>query len=253
MKTSEAITIVHTEHGMCLTSREFDSWRDVQGAFEDYKASLGPFAIDELVEYLRIEYRDAPFDLWAVRGLASRPGTCSWALTESRPIGDGLTLGSTDGDSLRLAIDGFQFPDAEDLNKRFSWYFVDGNATQSGRSWQFRWQALTCSTAPLICGWLFDLANWVERGPSAEPPDAPWLVEPNVQFTNVEWEHGRALITVELSQEFSPPANRAQPADKHAVLRIRSTAEELRSSAIDFAATIARFPIAPGPSRPVKH
>ena len=76
---------------------------------------------------LRIEYAEPPFDLNDIRRVASRPDTCTWAATDSPPAGEGLTLGTTDGDSLRLAIDGFQFPNAEDQEKRFSWYIVEGS------------------------------------------------------------------------------------------------------------------------------
>ncbi|MCP4968392.1 MAG: hypothetical protein GY926_24560 [bacterium] len=254
MHSGEPITIVHTDTGMCLTTRQFDDWRNVQAAFEDYETSLGPFAVDELLEYLQIEYPNSqPFGRGDVLRLASRSNAFIWAAIESPPEGDGLKLGTTDGDSLRLAIDGYQFPDAEDPEKRFSWYMVEGCATRDGRAWDFRSQALTCDVAPLICGWLFELANRGERNVGTESPRPPWLIEPNLQFPSVSWENGRALLTIDLDLEFLPPDVRQsrRGAGTPEVLRVRATADDLRRAAVDFAATIARFPVAPGPSRPV--
>ncbi len=57
------ITIVHTRRGMLLSKRKYGDWREVQDSFDDYKTSLGPYALDELWEYLNIEYPGAvPFD-----------------------------------------------------------------------------------------------------------------------------------------------------------------------------------------------
>lgn len=254
MSPAEPITIVHTKSGMCLTTARFDSWRDVQAAFEDYMTSLGPFVVDELLDYLQIEYpSDSPFGRNDVLTLAHRPNAFSWAASGSVPTGDGLVLGTTNGDSLRLAIDGYRFPEADDLDERFSWYVVDGSATTDGRAWNFRWQALTCDTAPLICGWLLEVATWTERGAGNEAPSPPWLIEPNVQFPDLAWENGRALLTVDLDLEFLPPELRnGRGAGNPQRLRIRATAEELRSAAIAFAATAARYPAVYGPSRPVE-
>jgi len=254
-KSEHPITIVHTEGGMCLTTKQFGGWREVQGDFEDYKTSLGPFDVDELVDYLRIEYPSrAPFSQDDVRSLTGRSSAYMWAAIESLPEGDGLKFGATDGDSLRLAIVGYQFPEHENRRKRFSWYVVDGSATAGGRAWDFRWQALTCDDAPLVCGWLFEVANWVEAGSGEdESPRPPWLVEPNLQLVDVIWQNGRALLTVELDLEFLPPEfRRGRPrAGNPEVLRIPVTAEDLRRAALEFAETIVRYPVEPGPSRPV--
>lgn len=241
------ITIVHTETGMCLTTREFDGWREVQDRFDDYKTSLGPFSHAELDAYLTEEYPETPSNEIRDFRLLRMQDSFTWAPHQSSPTGDGLKLGTTSGDSLRLAIVGYQFPDADDIRKRDSWYIVDGTATSTGEEWHFQWQALTCDTAPLICHWLFELASWLTTGdPDAEAPPAPWLIEPNIQFPSTQRINGRVHMAVELSHEFRPRPGKA----KTIVLRV--TAEELRKAAIDFAATIAQFPTATRPSRPTQ-
>ncbi len=250
-KPAEPITIVHTTHGMCLTTCRFDTWRDAQTEFEYYQYSLGPYGPNNLLEYLQIEYGTPPFDASDIRLMSRQANAFSWASTDAPPVGPGLKLGTTRGDSIRLAIADYQFPDPAD-QMHFSWYVVDGTATKAGDSWGFKWQALTCDDAPLICAWLFEVANWIERGLSDEPPEPPWLIEPNLQFVGVEREHGRAVLSIELDAEFKPPeVRRPRTAGNPVSLSIRSTARELRSAAIDFAATIARYPLGAGPSRPV--
>lgn len=250
----QLITIVHTETGMCLTTKRFDRWQDIQAMFDGYKTSLGPYEPDDLLDYLQAEYPNRPpFSRFDVLGLAHRTDAYSWAMRDL-PKGDGLKLGSIDGESFRLAVDGLQFPDAAELEKRFSWYVVEGSASRSGEAWDFAWQALTCDAAHLICGWLFEVASWIELGPGADAPSPPWLIEPNLQFTSVSWENGRALLTIELDLEFRPPAVRQgrKGAGSPETLRVRATAEELRNAAIDLSATIARHPVPSGPSRPVE-
>ena len=252
-KEAHPITIVHTESGMCLTTVAFSDWRQVQSTFDDYKTSLGPYEVDELVEYLGIEYPTRPpFDAWDVRGIAGRADAYSWAPSADLPTGPGLTLGSTRGDSLRLAIDGFQFPDHDDPRRRDSWYIVEGEATLDGQAWDFRWQALTCDTAPLLAGWLLRVSEWLTTGSADDPPKPPWLIEPNLQFPRVRAVNGRAEISVELNLEFLPPDRRdgRRGAGNPVVLRLRATAEELKQAAIDFAATIAQYPVSPAASRP---
>jgi hypothetical protein len=64
--------------------------------------------------------------------------------------------------------------------------------------------------------------------------------------------NGRAEIIVELDREFLPPERREtqRGAGNPAVLRLGATAEELQQAAIDFAATVAQFPVNPAASRP---
>ncbi|RYG30586.1 MAG: hypothetical protein EON93_14520 [Burkholderiales bacterium] len=50
--------IVYTEEAVLLSKQSQLSWRELQDAMPGYKASLGPWDHDEVVEYLRAEYVD---------------------------------------------------------------------------------------------------------------------------------------------------------------------------------------------------
>lgn len=58
METPAQIHIIYTEAEMLLSRRVFVSWQEIQEAHEAYKTSLGPWSVDEVVEYLEDEYRD---------------------------------------------------------------------------------------------------------------------------------------------------------------------------------------------------
>jgi hypothetical protein len=157
----------------------------------------------------------------------------------------GMTLGRAGRDFLRLAIAGYQFPEAKDPNQRYSWYLVDGSATASGRSWDFKWQALTCDDAPLISQWLRQIASWASQPDSRTPPDTPWLIEPNLQFRSVDIHQDMVELAVELDLEFLPPEHRRERhrAGNPERLTLQATPAELVTAAADFDATIALFPI----------
>ncbi len=169
---------------------------------------------------------------------------------DQRPSGDGFKLGLIMGDSLRLAIVGYQFPEAEDLLRKYSWYLVEGDATVGGSGWGFRWQALTCDKAPAIAEWLRAVAKWAVSETDPEAPKAPWLIEPNVQFPAVRREDDLVVLTVELDLEFLPPDRRRGRvgAGNPVVLELRATPDELIQAATDFDATIAQWPGAPSES-----
>jgi CHAD domain-containing protein len=58
MCQSKKLTIVYLEHGILLTKKHYQSLRDIQDEFKGYKASLGPWRDEEVVEYLAEEYLD---------------------------------------------------------------------------------------------------------------------------------------------------------------------------------------------------
>lgn len=58
METPAQIHIIYTEAEMLLSRRVFVSWQEIQEAHEACKTSLGPWSVDEVVEYLEDEYRD---------------------------------------------------------------------------------------------------------------------------------------------------------------------------------------------------
>ncbi|RQM64666.1 hypothetical protein [Aeromonas enteropelogenes] len=50
------ITIIHLEDGMLISKKKYESWRQIQDEYETYKASLGPWEVEETIEYLVDEY-----------------------------------------------------------------------------------------------------------------------------------------------------------------------------------------------------
>lgn len=50
------ITIIHLEDGMLISKNNYESWRQIQDEYETYKSSLGPWEVEEAIEYLSDEY-----------------------------------------------------------------------------------------------------------------------------------------------------------------------------------------------------
>lgn len=50
------ITIIHLEDGMLISKENYESWRQIHDEYETYKASLGPWIAEEVIEYLSDEY-----------------------------------------------------------------------------------------------------------------------------------------------------------------------------------------------------
>ena len=65
-----------------------------------------------------------------------------------------MRLGAEGGDVLDLSIVGYQFPDADDPQLRYSWHMIQGRADTPSEAWDFRWQALTCDESPHLGAWL---------------------------------------------------------------------------------------------------
>lgn len=50
------LTLIYTDSHFLLSKKTYSSWRDVQDEYPDYKTSLGPWSVEEVVEYLSEEY-----------------------------------------------------------------------------------------------------------------------------------------------------------------------------------------------------
>ena len=48
--------IVFTDSEIILTKIEYESWRELQNDFCDYKTSLGPWSEEEITNYLQDQY-----------------------------------------------------------------------------------------------------------------------------------------------------------------------------------------------------
>jgi hypothetical protein len=50
--------IIYTENDILLSQKHYTSWIQIQNDFADYKASLGPWGVEEVIDYLRQEHSD---------------------------------------------------------------------------------------------------------------------------------------------------------------------------------------------------
>lgn len=50
--------IIYTETDMLLSKARFDSWREIQDQYSDYKTSLGPWSPGAVIDYLAFDYPD---------------------------------------------------------------------------------------------------------------------------------------------------------------------------------------------------
>ena len=48
--------IIYTSSEMLLSKKIYNSWREIQEEYSDYKTSLGPWPIPEILDYLESEY-----------------------------------------------------------------------------------------------------------------------------------------------------------------------------------------------------
>ena len=48
--------IIYTESEMLLSKKQYESWREIQDEYPDFKTSLGPWTTEETEEYLTDEY-----------------------------------------------------------------------------------------------------------------------------------------------------------------------------------------------------
>ena len=48
--------LIITQQALFLSSKHYDSWRDIQDEFEDYQASLGAWTAEEMINFLCDEY-----------------------------------------------------------------------------------------------------------------------------------------------------------------------------------------------------
>lgn len=50
--------IIYTESDVLLSKARYDSWREIQEQYAGYKASLGPWTPDAVIDYLAADYPD---------------------------------------------------------------------------------------------------------------------------------------------------------------------------------------------------
>lgn len=144
-----------------------------------------------------------------------------------------MQLPDPGGDSLILTVTGYQFPDAEEPQQRYSWHMVEGTAVRAGSSWEFRYAALACDETPRVARWLRPVADFLDGGGQAQPPSDRKFIEPNLSFSVLGLaDPGTATVEVGPEQEFQAPAG-YRPG-RRTPLRMNLTAEQLRSAAAEW-------------------
>jgi|GEM_PF-2489542 len=146
-----------------------------------------------------------------------------------------MLLTGVTGDSLWLRISGYQFPDAGDPRKRYSWHMVSGEARCAEGSWDFEWQALRCDETPRLSAWLRAAASNEGLTPLT-------FVEPNLGFRLAGDAPVGHALEVDLDLEFLPPWNRHGEAGDPTTLRIATGSEGLRAAADAWDEERAPFP-----------
>jgi len=121
-----------------------------------------------------------------------------------------MWLGAEGGDVLDLSIVGYQFPDADDPQLRYSWHMIQGRAGTASEAWDLRWQALTCDESPRLAAWLREVAeaSVLGRATPAEGPGPTCFTEPNLAFEVESYCRGAVVIRAELDLEFRAPSNK---------------------------------------------
>jgi len=145
-------------------------------------------------------------------------------------------------DALGLRITGYQFPDAEDLRKRYGWHIAEGEVVCPRGAWSFRFPALTCDESPRISAWLREVADYAGRSPVSGRPGILEFTEPNLRFSVAGRRRGEAVLQVALDLGFQPPWHRRREAGDPFCLVIHLTSGQLRSAAGEWDEEIARYP-----------
>jgi hypothetical protein len=146
------------------------------------------------------------------------------------------------GDTLALAVVGYQFPEADDPMVRYSWYMVEGEATQGGAHWRFRWQALACDEAPLVSKWLREAAGHADTPEQNKAPVPLKFTEPILRFELLERSDSSITLAVRLDMEFRLPGVQRRAAENPTVLVLEVCSADLWLAADAFESGVAQFP-----------
>jgi hypothetical protein len=140
-----------------------------------------------------------------------------------------------DGHGLEARVTGYQFPDAANPNKRFSWHMVEGVGHSPRGRWQFRYPALTCDETPRVSAWLRDASIDVGQAVLS-------FTEPNLGLRVADRFADHVMLRVELDLEFSPPWERRRSAGDPFILAIRVPRQGLLVAADAWDRETAPFP-----------
>lgn len=152
-------------------------------------------------------------------------------------------LGRSPSDWLSLSVTGYQFPDADNPQKRFSWHMVAGEARCSLGEWSFRYAALTCDESPLVSAWLRKAAA-AHNVPASRQLAPLTFTEPNLSFRLGRFADDVMVIDVDLDMEFQPSWRRlpGMYAGDPFTLSLTTDAAQLRQAAEDWDRERGPFP-----------
>lgn len=156
-----------------------------------------------------------------------------------------MRLGANGGDVLDLSIVGYQYPDADDPQKRYSWHMIQGRADTGSEAWDFHWQALTCDEGPYLAAWLREVARVSALGGAtpAQGPGRTLFTEPNLAFEVASYLRDAIVVKVELDLEFRAPSNKPNHFVGHpSILHISTSAVQLVAAAADWESDLLQYP-----------
>lgn len=156
-----------------------------------------------------------------------------------------MWLGTESRDFLELSIAGYQFPDSDDPQLKYSWHMIQGRASTASEAWDFRWHALTCDEPVRLAAWLREAAeaSALGRVMPAEGPGPISFTEPNLAFEVESYCRDVVVIRVELDLEFRSPSNKPNYYVGHPnVLHIRTSIDKLAAAAADWESDLRRYP-----------
>ena len=140
---------------------------------------------------------------------------------------------------VEVRVTGYQFPDAEDPQQRYSWHVVEGHALTAEGDWHFHFAALTCDETPLVGPWLREAATRDASTPLR-------FTEPNLGFAAVQRDASVVDLTVELDIEFLPPWRKPEHGPIYAgnpyAISLRLPSGALLAAADQWEAEAAPFP-----------
>ena len=146
-----------------------------------------------------------------------------------------MKLRDSDGHGVDLWVAGYQFPDADDPQKRFSWHNVAGQASTAEGDWDFAFAALGCDETPRVSAWLRE----VHRG---DLPAPLRFMEPNLEFAVAETQGDEVELRLSLDLEFLPPWSSHTYAGDPFVLSIAVARGDISTAADAWDEAASSFP-----------
>lgn len=158
-----------------------------------------------------------------------------------------MRLASSNGNSLSIGLDGYQFPTVAGSGDRdydANWLMVVGEVVHGDRSWSFRDPCLLTWDAHELAGWLHGVVDGSLRPRPIESADEGGLLvftEPNLAFNLRSRTATTATVRVFLSLEALPPGS--APGIFEYFVELTMSTEEIAAALAAWTGELARFPV----------